>query len=105
VRGRRDVDDPLETYDESYWFAQVISMPVPRVYLSVSYRDRKRTYTEQTNPLAREVARPQWTGFGSVKLTKNLNASMYYSREVSRSPLVYRRFRTSFLLLGLTVHF
>ena len=80
-------------------------MPTPRVYLSISYRDRKRTYPNQTNPLAHEVKRPQWSAFGSLKLTKNLNAGMYYSRDVSRSPLSYRRFRTSFLLLGLTMHF
>lgn len=105
VKGRRNVDDRIETYDEDYWYAQVAAIPTPRVYLSLTYRDRNRKYVNQTDPLAREVARPQWNAFGSLKLTKMLTGTLYYSHEVSRSPLFYRRFTTSFLQLGVTARF
>jgi hypothetical protein len=100
--GQRSVENRVDTYDERYWYVQVTSLPVSRIYLSLAYRAGQRTYTDNPDPLAHHVSRPQWTGFASYKLTHNLNAAVYYSKDVSRSPLLYRRFQTSFLLFGLT---
>lgn len=105
VVGHRDVASGVDSYHERYPYLQVISMPIPAVYLSVSYRPRKRTYDEVTNPLLHSVDRPQWSGFGSYRFTKSLTGTVYYSREKSKSPVAYRNFETSFLMVGATVHF
>ncbi|HEX8618819.1 MAG TPA: hypothetical protein VF911_14645, partial [Thermoanaerobaculia bacterium] len=38
VAGTRDAVNPTDSYDDTYWYLQVISVPHPRVYLTARYR-------------------------------------------------------------------
>src|SRR5687768_384152 len=82
VTGSRDVVDDTESYDDSYWYLQLVSSPTRRVYLSLTYRDRAREYTTRevsSSKFGVEETRGQWTGSASFRATDRVAYILYYS--------------------------
>lgn len=106
--GRRDVVNRSESYDERYWFAGFSSSPTSRSYVSLTYRGRHRNYSPRyavAGDFSARDERPEWSSFGLYRFSRRLSANYYYSHDTSRSPLAWRNFNTSFLLLGVTTSF
>jgi hypothetical protein len=83
-KGHRKSDDNEETYDDNSWHVQLVYIPVPRLYLSLQYRDRTRDYSTN-NPLdtnfGRNDKRPQWSLVSSLKINPRFTGILYYSNE------------------------
>ncbi|MFL6248789.1 MAG: hypothetical protein ACJ74H_22390 [Thermoanaerobaculia bacterium] len=108
VTGSRDVVDETESYDDSYWYVQLVSSPNRRIYLSLSYRDRLRDYTTRditSSKFGAEETRGQWTGSASYRATDRVAYILYYSQEDTASSRPGRDFDTDFLLLAVSVGF
>jgi hypothetical protein len=108
VTGSRDVVDETESYDESYWYAQVVSSPTRKVYLSLTYRDQTRDYTTRditSSKFNAEETRAQWIASASYRHTEHVAYILYYSREGTESSRPGRDFDTDFLLLAVAVGF
>lgn len=108
VTGSRDVADETESYDDSYWYVQLVSSPTRRVYLSLTYRDRDREYTTRNAASSKfgvEESRGQWTGSASFRATDRVAYILYYSQEDTSSSRPNRDFDTDFLLLAVSVGF
>jgi hypothetical protein len=108
VAGTRDAVDPRDSYDDTYWYLQVISVPHPRLYLSARYRDRLRDYTTSdptSSSFGREDERTQWMLSANYRLTDHVGVSTYYAREATDSSRVGRDFDVDLLLVGLTYGF
>lgn len=106
--GSRDVEDETESYDESYWYAKVVSSPTRRVYLSLEYRDLTRDYTTRdvtSSKFGSDETRGQWTGSASFRATDHVVYILYGSTEATRSSRLNHDFNTSFLLLAVSVGF
>jgi len=99
-------DNGEESYDDHYWYAQLVYIPVPRLYLSVQYRNRTRDYTT-SDPLHRNFGRkddrPQWSVVSTLKMTKRLTGILYYSNEDAQSTLAGRDFQADVLIVMLAV--
>ncbi len=108
VDGARKVEDSTESYDESYWYAQVVSSPSPKWYLSLAYRDRTREYTTSDITSSRfgaDETRGQWTASASYRATPQVAYILYFSQEDTVSSRPGRDFDTDFLLLAVSVGF
>ena len=108
VDGARKVQDSTENYDESYWYAQVVSSPSAKWYLSLAYRDRTREYTTSDITSSRfgaDETRGQWTASASYRATQQVAYILYYSQEDTASSRPGRDFNTDFLLLAVSVGF
>lgn len=106
VAGERVSDNDDESYDDDWWYTQLVFVPIPRLYLSVQYRARTRDYTVQ-DPLhsnfRREDERPQWSVVSSLKMTDRLTGILYYSNEDAQSSRAGRDFQADILILTLAV--
>ena len=108
VAGSRDVVDENESYDDSYWYVQLVSSPSRRVYLSLTYRDRTRDYTTRdvaSSKFGIEESRGQWSGSASYRATDRVAYILYYSQEDTDSSRPGRDFDTDYLLLAVSVGF
>jgi hypothetical protein len=108
VAGTRDAVNPNDSYDDTYWYLQVISVPHPNVYLSARYRDRLRDYSTNdvtSSSFGREDQRTQWMLSANYRLTTHVGLSAYYATEATDSSRVGRDFDTDFLLVGVTFGF
>ena len=106
--GSRDVVDENESYDDSYWYVQLVSSPSRKVYLSLTYRDRTRDYTTReatSSKFGVEESRGQWSGSASYRVTDRVAYILYYSQEDTDSSRPNRDFDTDFLLLAVSVGF
>lgn len=98
VTGERSVDNERDSYDDSYWFAQVTYQPHERLYTSLRYRDRTRDY--QT--IDRTDDRGSWTATVVLTQTEHLSWLVYYSREDVHSSQPGRDFASDVLIGGVT---
>lgn len=105
IVARRNVENRVDSYNEHYPYIQIITMPINRIYASVSYSIRQLHYTNVTDRSLEEVSRPQLTAFAAYRFNKTVSGTVYYSHENSHSPVSYRNFSTSFLIFGANVRF
>lgn len=101
VTGERDVDNRVDSYDDSYWYAQLTYQPHQRVYTSLRYRDRKRDYQN----VDREDDRDSWTATLVFTQNEHLSWLVYYSRENVTSNQPGRDFAWDALIGGVTWQF
>lgn len=108
VTGERDVVNPDESYDDDYWYVRVISSPLPRLYMSLRYRQRQREYTTN-NVAARNFGRADerhaWVLTTNFQFTERVGTLLYYTTEDVDANRPGRDFDRSTLLLGLTYGF
>lgn len=105
---RRDSDDGNESYEEPAWYIQFVFVPHPRVYASIRYRDRERRYTSAgpaDSNFGRVDDRPDWSSYGSVRLTERFSGTWYYANQSVTSSRPRRDFDSSLLILGLVMRF
>lgn len=95
VRGEREVDNPNGSYDEDYWYVQLVSQPFPRTTVSLRYRDRTRDYQN----IRREDDRDQWLARAAWRQNERLAwAASLALEEISSSS--GRNYDTTTLYLG-----
>lgn len=99
--GNRDVRDEDESYDERYWYAQINSVPHPRVTASLRYRSRMRDYAQS----AREDTRNQWRLNAQVRQSERISWTGSYTRESVDDNRAGRDFDTDTLFAGVIVGF
>ena len=101
---RLSMGESNESYKEPAWYAQLVFVPHPRVYASIRYRDRDRSYST-TDPgdsnFGRKDDRPEWSSYGSVRLTERFSGTWYYSSQDVTSSRAGRDFDSSLLIFGL----
>lgn len=100
VKGERDVDDPNGSYDEDYWYIQVVSEPYPQTTVSLRYRDRTRDYQN----VSREDDRNQWLARAAYRQNERLSWAASLAREDVTSTSG-RDFETTTFYVGLIYGF
>jgi hypothetical protein len=108
VSGNRDVVDPDDSYDDDYWYVRVVSSPIPRLYLSLRYRQRQREYTTSNvadSNFGRADERHGWVLTSNFQFTDRLGTLLYYTTEDVDTNRPGRDFDRSTLLLGVTYGF
>ncbi len=100
-RGERDVNDPLQSYDQSEWYLQIRSQPSPKWYLSARYRDRTRDYQN----VDREDKRRQINFGADYSMTEHLVLNFYGAKEDVDSSAAGHDFDSGFFLAGVTWKF
>ncbi len=106
--GTRDVTDDTLSYDQDELYLQVRSSPIPPLYLSVRYRNRKRDYTTGVTTVSefgREDKRRQITVGVDYTISPPLTVNFYGSHENADVNRAGRDFTTALYLLGLTWRF
>ncbi|HKR66193.1 MAG TPA: hypothetical protein VJZ00_20860 [Thermoanaerobaculia bacterium] len=104
--GKRKSDDDVESYDEDAWYVQVAYIPVPRLYLSLQYRDRKRDYSTSdiaNRNFGRNDKRPQWSLVSSLRINPRFTGILYYANEDVTSSRAGRSFQDDLVILSLAV--
>ncbi len=99
--GERDVNDPLQSYDQSEWYLQIRSQPSPKWYLSARYRDRTRDYQN----IDREDKRRQINFSADYSMTEELVLNFYGAKEDVDSNVADRDFDIGYFLAGVTWKF
>ena len=106
VNGKRKSDTAAESYDDDSWYAQLVYIPVPRLYLSLQYRDRTRDYTTNVptdRNFRRNEDRPQWSLVSSLRINPRFTGILYYSNEDVSSSLPGRSFQDDLVIVSLAV--
>lgn len=107
ITGEREVDNEIESYDQTDTYVQVRSAPTEAIYLSARYRMREREYLNPVEPgaLIREDDRDQWTISADIRTGDRLTWNFYYATEDTDSNDAGRDFSTAVGLVGLTIGF
>ena len=103
---RLSMDDTNESYREPSWYLQLVFVPHARVYASIRYRDRERRYTGAEigdSNFGRVDDRPEWSSYGSVRLTERFSGTWYFSSQDVTSSRAGRDFDSSLLIFGLVM--
>lgn len=104
--GNRDVEDDEEDYDQEEIYLQVRSVPTPRLYLSLRYRDRTRDY-EINDPDSRNFGRTedrsQWALTAEFQSSRRVSWTFYGTWEDVDSSRPGRDFDHSLALLSLNI--
>lgn len=106
VKGKRTSDTSTESYNDDAWYAQVAYIPVPRLYLSLQYRNRTRDYTTNVpteRNFGRNEDRPQWSLVSSLRINPRFTGILYYSNEDVSSSLAGRSFQDDLVIVSLAV--
>jgi hypothetical protein len=99
--GERDVNDPLQSYDQHEWYLQIRSQTTERLYLSARFRDRKRDYQN----IAREDKRRQINVSADYTISDTWVVNLYGAREHVDTTQTGRDFTSGYWMAGLTYKF
>jgi hypothetical protein len=95
-KGRRNVNDPHETYDETGYYVQAAYIPVPAAYFSLRLFNRRRDYAA----VSRVENRPGVDAVIDVRTSPRLSWLFYYSVEHVKSSLPHANFHDDLIIFG-----
>jgi hypothetical protein len=101
VTGQRDVETASQSYDESYWYIQLTTVPIPQLSASIRYRDRTRDYQN----VDRTDDREQWLLRGTWRQNDRLGWTASYGQESTHSSRPGNDFDTDVGFVGVIIGF